>query len=175
MVPGLRRDDFPLDACQQQLPFGQRQTQIGDIAEIIGPVNLHDVRAMPVALSPDFHQPQNPGHAVPQVKRHTLKMLAWRGDPKTCGSPSGGVLSSWIRWMLRFYEPLRRCFDTPPQSRHPVPFRWRGERRDPGVPSKTIDSYGSSGGATFGMPAINEAGTISFNSSTENMPSSVYL
>ena len=43
------------------------------------------------------------------------------------------------------------------------------------VPLKTIDSYGSSGGATFGMPAINEAGTISFNSSTENMPSSVYL
>jgi len=40
MLPGLRGDDFPLNARQQQLRFGQDQTQIGGIDEIIGPVNL---------------------------------------------------------------------------------------------------------------------------------------
>jgi hypothetical protein len=62
-----------LDACQQQLPFGQGQAQIGDIGEIIGPVNLHDVCALPLALRPDLHQPQNPGHASTSVKEQTQK------------------------------------------------------------------------------------------------------
>jgi hypothetical protein len=54
----LRGDNRPWGACRQQLPFGQGQTQIRDIAEIIGPVDLHDVRLLPVALSPDLYQPQ---------------------------------------------------------------------------------------------------------------------
>src|SRR5271165_5551528 len=30
VAPGLRGDDLLLEACQQQLPLGQGQTQIGD-------------------------------------------------------------------------------------------------------------------------------------------------
>jgi len=55
MVPGLRGDDLPLDARQQPLCFGQGQTQTGDIAEVTGAADLHDVRARPLAFSPDFH------------------------------------------------------------------------------------------------------------------------
>src|ERR1700758_1396416 len=63
MVPGLFGDDLLLEAGQQQLRFGQGQTQIGDIAEIIGPIDLNDVCRLPLALSADLHQPHNPGHA----------------------------------------------------------------------------------------------------------------
>src|SRR3954452_14705960 len=62
VVPCLRGDDLPLDAPQHQLRFGQGQTQIGDVDEPIGPANLYDVRARPLAFRPDFHQPQNPSH-----------------------------------------------------------------------------------------------------------------
>ncbi len=37
MAPGLHGDDLPLNARQQQLRFGQGQTQVGDIDEIIRP------------------------------------------------------------------------------------------------------------------------------------------
>src|ERR1700759_3627641 len=63
VVPGLCGDDLLLQAGQQQLRFGQGQTQIGAIAEIIGPVDLKDVCRLPLALSADWHQPHNPGHA----------------------------------------------------------------------------------------------------------------
>src|SRR6201988_1541919 len=63
VVPGLCGDDLLLEACQHQLRFGQGQTQIGDITEIIGPIDLNDVRGLPLALSASFYQPHNPGHA----------------------------------------------------------------------------------------------------------------
>jgi hypothetical protein len=54
---GLGSDDLPLERRQQQLRFGQAQPQTGDIAEIVGLVDLYAVRALPVALSAGFHQP----------------------------------------------------------------------------------------------------------------------
>jgi len=83
VVPGLRRDDLPLDACQQQLPFGQGQAQIGNIAEIIGPLDLHEVHALPFALSSDLHQPQNPGHASTSVKEPTRKISLSSAHPQS--------------------------------------------------------------------------------------------
>ena len=74
VLPGLRGDDLLLHVGQQQLRFGQGQTQIGNIAEIIGPDDLHDVRALPLTLSPGFHQPHNPRHApTPGQKQQTRK------------------------------------------------------------------------------------------------------
>jgi hypothetical protein len=101
----------------------------------------------------------------------------WRADPIRQNAVltqrrSVKLLDSLNASVLRA---LAEVFRHPAAKPAPGAVRVAGERRDPGVPSKTIDSYGSSGGATFGMPAINEAGTISFNSSTENIPSSVYL
>jgi hypothetical protein len=55
VASGLRGDDLLLQACQQQLPVGQGQPQIGDIAEIIGPVDPHDVGALPLTISPSCH------------------------------------------------------------------------------------------------------------------------
>src|SRR5215217_6849091 len=66
VVPGLRSDDLLLEACQQPLRFGQGQAEI---AEIIRPIDLHDVCARSLALSPDFHQSYNPGHAPPHPEQ----------------------------------------------------------------------------------------------------------
>ena len=87
VAPGLRGDDLLLEACQQLLPFGQGQTQIGDIAEIIGPIDLHDVRALPLTFSPGFHQPHNPSHASTPGQRTDAKIPLWRSHPQSCGSP----------------------------------------------------------------------------------------
>jgi hypothetical protein len=54
---GLSGDDLPLHPRKQKLRFGQAQTQSGDIAEIVGLIDLHDVRALSVAFSAGFHQP----------------------------------------------------------------------------------------------------------------------
>src|SRR5271169_6690673 len=54
MAPGLRGNDLLLEARQQQLRLGQGEAQIGEIAEIIGPVDLHDIGAMPSPSAPVF-------------------------------------------------------------------------------------------------------------------------
>jgi len=87
MAPSLRGDDLPLNTRQQQLRFGQRQTQVGDIDEIIGPSNLHDVRAWPLAFSPDFHQPQHPSHASTLGQRTNAKIANWPPHPQSCDGP----------------------------------------------------------------------------------------
>jgi len=46
VAPGLRGNDLLLETRQQQLPFCQRQTEIGDIAEIIGPVDRHHINGL---------------------------------------------------------------------------------------------------------------------------------
>ena len=56
-------DDLPLETRQQPLSFGQSQTEMCVVAEIIGPIDLHDVRVLLHTLSVNFHQPQDPGHA----------------------------------------------------------------------------------------------------------------
>jgi len=66
-------------------PWGQ--TQVGDVGEIIGPVDLHDVRAWPLALSPGFHQPQHPDHASTLGQRTDAKVPNWPAHPQSCGSP----------------------------------------------------------------------------------------
>jgi hypothetical protein len=63
VIPGLCRDDLLLEASQQPLRFRQGQTQVGDIGEITGPFDLHDVSGLSLTFSVDFHQPHNPGHA----------------------------------------------------------------------------------------------------------------
>jgi hypothetical protein len=69
VVPGLRSDNLLLEACQQPLRFGQGQTQIGDVAEVIGAVDLHDVCARSLALSANLYQSYNPGHAPPHPEQ----------------------------------------------------------------------------------------------------------
>jgi hypothetical protein len=70
VIPDLRRDDPLLEASQQPLRFGLGQpslacsvAQVGDIGEITGPFDRHDVSGLSLTVSVDFHQPQNPGHA----------------------------------------------------------------------------------------------------------------
>ena len=74
MAPGLRGNDLLLETRQQQLPFCQRQTEIGNIAKIIRPVDRHDVARLVLTLSPDFHQPQNPSHAFTLTQRLNTKI-----------------------------------------------------------------------------------------------------
>ena len=53
---GLGGDDLQLNPRQQQLRFGQAETQMGNIAEIVRLADLHDVHALPVAVRTGFHQ-----------------------------------------------------------------------------------------------------------------------
>ena len=87
VVPGLRGDNLPLDARQHQLRFGQGQTQIGDVDEAIGPANLHDVRARPLAFRPDFHQPQNPSHVSTLGQRTSAEIPDRRRTPNLATVP----------------------------------------------------------------------------------------
>ena len=63
VAPGLRGNDFPLEACQHPLPVGHGQPQIGDIVKIIRSVDRHDVGKRLVTVSANLHQPHNPSHA----------------------------------------------------------------------------------------------------------------
>jgi len=95
VLPGLRGDDLPLNARQQPLRFGQGQTQIGGIDEIIGPSDLQDVRARPLALSPDFHQPQHPSHASTLGQRTNAKIPNWPSLPQSREGPL--IPAAWGR------------------------------------------------------------------------------
>ena len=87
VAPGLARNDFPLQACQHQLSFGQCQTQISDIREIIGAVDLHDADPLLLAVIPNFHQPYSPGHASTPDQRSDAKYLAGAGAPNVETAP----------------------------------------------------------------------------------------
>ncbi len=87
VIPGLRGDNLLLNTREQPLRFGQGQTQVGDVAETIGPVDLHDVRARPLALNPGIHQPQNPSHASILGQRTDAKIPDLPSHPQSCGSP----------------------------------------------------------------------------------------
>jgi hypothetical protein len=84
---GLRGDDLLLEAGQQQLPFGQGQPQVGDLTKIIGPVDLQDVSALFLIVSPDFHQSHNPSHAPTPDQRSDTKLTLRRLHPQSPGSP----------------------------------------------------------------------------------------
>src|SRR4051795_13086690 len=64
MDPGLRGDDLLLDAGQQPLALGQGQAQAGQIGEVIGPGDPHDIGAVFFALSSEAHQLHDPDHVV---------------------------------------------------------------------------------------------------------------
>jgi hypothetical protein len=63
VIPGLRGNDLLLQTRQQQLSFGQGQPQMGDLNEIIRPVDRHNVDGLFLTLGSSFHQSYNPSHA----------------------------------------------------------------------------------------------------------------
>jgi hypothetical protein len=65
----------------------QGQTQVGDIAEVIGPVHFHDVHGPSLALGADPHQPYNPLHVFPQVKDRPENALVTRRLKNLLRSP----------------------------------------------------------------------------------------
>ncbi|GAC1650132.1 MAG: hypothetical protein NVS4B6_25540 [Mycobacterium sp.] len=92
VTPGLRGNDFLLQACQQPLPVGHGQTQVSDIVKIIRPVDRHDVGEPLFTVNPDFHQPHNPNHASTPDQTIDTKILLWRSHPQTCDGPAMHVI-----------------------------------------------------------------------------------
>ena len=88
MAPGLRGNDLLLQARQQQLPFGQGQTQVGDLTEIIRSVDRHDVNGLVLTVSREFHQPHNPSHPSTSGQRTDAKIPIRRSHPQTCDGPA---------------------------------------------------------------------------------------
>ena len=63
MFAGLRRDNFLLNAPEQPLSFGQAQTEIADLGEIAGPVDLHHIDAPAPSCGTRLYQAYDPAHA----------------------------------------------------------------------------------------------------------------
>ncbi|MGI4796876.1 MAG: hypothetical protein ACRYG8_23060 [Janthinobacterium lividum] len=85
-----------MNTRQQPLRFGQGQTQISDIANVIGPVDLHDVRTRTLALNPDLHQPQHPSHASTLGQRTNAKIANWPPHPNLATVPL--ISANTPRW-----------------------------------------------------------------------------
>jgi hypothetical protein len=85
--PGLRGDDLPLDTGQDLLALGQGQAQGGQVGEVVGPGDPHDVGAVFLALSSDAHQLHDPGHAVSASPENGLEGTLSDSHPQSCGSP----------------------------------------------------------------------------------------
>ena len=60
----LSGHDFPLENRKQLLRFGQGQTLSCDVPEILGAIDFHNVRGLPLAFGAGFHQPQNPARTA---------------------------------------------------------------------------------------------------------------
>ena len=60
MAVGLPGNNSLLNCRQQQLPFRQRQTEVGDIAKTIRPADLNHVGAAGFTIDADFNYSQNP-------------------------------------------------------------------------------------------------------------------
>src|ERR1700686_3978466 len=80
--------DLLLELRQQLLRLAQSQTQIGDIAEIVGAVDFHDVQGPPLAFGADLHQPYDPRHEFPQVKDRPENARVARRPQNLRQSPS---------------------------------------------------------------------------------------
>jgi hypothetical protein len=52
MIAGLRGHDRPVDTGQQLLGLGQRQSQVHDVVQGVGPADLHHVDAVSLAMAP---------------------------------------------------------------------------------------------------------------------------
>jgi hypothetical protein len=80
MLMGLRGNDLMLDLRQQQLRFGQRQTQVGYLTETIGPADRHHVEtsrrpSIPVSTKRSVHSiHKSPAGNIPD-RRNALFMI----------------------------------------------------------------------------------------------------
>jgi hypothetical protein len=86
--PGLPGNELSLQACQHLLSFRHGQTKIGNVAEIIGTVDMHDVGPLLLTVSSGFHQPYRPNHTSTPDQRPDAKMPLWRAwcmDPPVAG------------------------------------------------------------------------------------------
>jgi hypothetical protein len=76
LVAGLRGNDFLLNLHQQLLGFGQRQTQVGDVANTIRPVDRHHVETSRLTVNPRPDQTQRPFY--PRVPSRNIPDQSYR-------------------------------------------------------------------------------------------------
>lgn len=81
-----------VSAEEQLFPFGQGQPQIGDLNEIIGPVDRRDVDGLLLTVGPGFHQPHHPSHPLTSDPRSDTKLPLRRPHPQSSGSPRCSLL-----------------------------------------------------------------------------------
>ncbi len=129
MARSLRGDDLPLNACQQPLRFGQGQTHVGDIDEIIGPSDLQDVRARLLTFSPDFHQPHQPSHASTLGQRTNAKITNWPLHPQTCDSPAFKWVNTALGNTKAAITGTYRAINSKHVPRYLAEFEYRFNRR----------------------------------------------
>src|SRR6266567_8661198 len=80
--------DLLLKTRQKLLRLGQSQTQIGDIAKTIRPVDLHYVGTAGLAIHPRSNQPQNPSHPRSPSRQNAGPVVtASSSSPLTLDAP----------------------------------------------------------------------------------------
>jgi hypothetical protein len=91
MLARLCGGDLALNPRQQLFCFREGQSQIGDIAEVVRPADLHDVHG--VTFTPGCRQPQNPLHAPPPslICEQERKYPARTSTPSFAVVPVAGV------------------------------------------------------------------------------------
>jgi hypothetical protein len=60
-------------------------------AEVVGPVDRHDVNGLFLTVGPDFHHPHNPSHASTPKREKGRETTASAPAPQSPGSPSDGA------------------------------------------------------------------------------------
>ena len=110
VVADLRGDDLLLNERQQLLPFGQCQTQVGDIAETIGPIELHDVHADRWAIDPGSSQPRYTPHPRSPRRRRAGRSYRSRRHPPISGQSPSCMRTPPALALARRYPPQGHCF-----------------------------------------------------------------
>jgi hypothetical protein len=76
VVVGLRANNLLLNLRQQQLRFGQRQTQVGNITKTIRPADRHHVETSSLTVTPGPNQTQRPFHLRVPSRQHTRPVVS---------------------------------------------------------------------------------------------------
>jgi hypothetical protein len=76
VIVSLCGNDILLNSRQQLLRFGQRQTQVGEIAKTIRSADLHHVETSGLTIDPRSDQPQHPFHPRTPSRQHTRPVVS---------------------------------------------------------------------------------------------------
>ncbi len=115
MIACLHSHPRLLNTGQQLLGPGQRQSQVGDVAQVAGPIDLQDVDPAPSSVSSRFdqlkHQPRPRSPSRPQ---HGCSYRSRLHPPQLLDSPTG--LTPAMRPSANAYDQMSAALGKSPKG-----------------------------------------------------------